>query len=212
MDDSKTPQAVVSGPKLPLSAVARAVTRFWFGQAQLPTSLSFYGGFFTGFFTAAAVAPALFAYMDRHKSDPSKIQLVVFHVVRLFEQRPDYWRLSANPRMLLAKMEHPRESQEADGRKASRGARSHSRADARHLPSSKSNDTQEKGVRRAVPLQPLFCALTRAGARASPPTRTQERVVRPRLQRSSSLLVPVLVTLLILPRAVSLSNHHKQSM
>jgi predicted DNA-binding protein (UPF0251 family) len=105
MDDSKTPQAVVSGPKLPLSAVARAVTRFWFGQAQLPTSLSFYGGFFTGFFTAAAVAPALFAYMDRHKSDPSKIQLVVFHVVRLFEQRPDYWRLSANPRMLLAKME-----------------------------------------------------------------------------------------------------------
>jgi hypothetical protein len=105
MDRSKTPQAVVSGPKLPLFAVARAVTRFWFGQAQLPTSLSFYGGFFTGFFAAAAAAPALFAYMDRHRYDPSKIQLVVFTVVRLFEQRSDYWRLSANPRMLLAQME-----------------------------------------------------------------------------------------------------------
>jgi predicted DNA-binding protein (UPF0251 family) len=105
MDNSKISQAVVSAPRMPLSAVARAVTRFWFGQAKLPTSLEFYGGLFTGFFAAAAAAPALWAYIERRQYNPSKIQLAVYHIVRLFEHRPDYWRLAANPRMLLAKME-----------------------------------------------------------------------------------------------------------
>lgn len=109
MDDYKISQAVAPGPKIPLSKIAKAVTRFLFSQANLPTELSFYGGLFTGLLAglsiAAVRAPALNAYMGRHQHDPSKIQLVVYHIVRLFEQRPDYWRLSANPSMLLAQME-----------------------------------------------------------------------------------------------------------
>ncbi|KAG9204782.1 hypothetical protein G6514_010013 [Epicoccum nigrum] len=91
--------------EMPLTAIAKAITRFLFRQAGLPTSLSSYGGFFAGFFTAAVGASALYAYIERHQFDPSKIQLAVYHIIRLFEHRPDYWRLSANPRALLAQME-----------------------------------------------------------------------------------------------------------
>ena len=98
-------QNITTAPKIPLSAVARAITRSLFSQAELPTQLSFYSGLFAGFFTAAVSAPALFAYIERHRFDPSRIQLAVYHIIRLFEHRPDYWRLLANPRVLLAQME-----------------------------------------------------------------------------------------------------------
>jgi hypothetical protein len=90
---------------MPLTAIAKAITRFLFRQAGLSTSLSSYGGLFAGFFTTAVGAPALYAYIERHQFDPSKIQLAVYRIIRLFEHRQDYWRLSVNPRALLAQME-----------------------------------------------------------------------------------------------------------
>ena len=105
MDDYKTSQAVAPGPKLPLSKVAKAITRFLFSQAELPTQLSSYRAFFASFLTAAVSAPALYAYLDRYNFNPSRIQLAVYHIIRMFEHRPDYWRLLANPPALLEQME-----------------------------------------------------------------------------------------------------------
>ena len=105
MDDYKTSQAVAPGPKLPLSKVAKAITRFLFRQAELPTQLSSYRVFFTGFLTGAVSSPALCAYLKHYRFDPSRIQLAVYHIIRLFEHRPDYWSLLANPRALLDQME-----------------------------------------------------------------------------------------------------------
>lgn len=105
MEDAKTPQVVAPGPKLPLSKVAKAITRFLFSQAELPTQLSSYRAFFTGFLTGVVSSPALCAYLLHYRYDPSRIQLAVYHIIRLFEHRPDYWRLSANPRALLEQME-----------------------------------------------------------------------------------------------------------
>lgn len=100
---------IISAPKISLFATAKSITRFLFRQTELPTQISFYRGLFVGLFaglsTAAAGAPALYAYIERYQHDPSKIQLVVYHIVRLFEQRPDYRKLAANPRMLLVQME-----------------------------------------------------------------------------------------------------------
>ncbi|KAJ8112530.1 hypothetical protein OPT61_g5113 [Boeremia exigua] len=100
---------VPSSSSSSLSTVAKAVTSFIFGEAQLPIYLShlktIFTGVMTGVMTGAIVAPALYSYFTRNQCDRAKVQPAVFHVVRLFEQRPEYIGLLRNPQELLAMME-----------------------------------------------------------------------------------------------------------
>ncbi|KAJ4982649.1 hypothetical protein SVAN01_11861 [Stagonosporopsis vannaccii] len=100
-----TTQVAASASTTSLSAVAKAITRFLFGDARLPNFISQFNAFFTGFVTGAVAAPALYAYLTRNHGDRSKIQLAVFHIMRLFQARPDYAKLLEDPQQLLALME-----------------------------------------------------------------------------------------------------------
>ncbi|KAF3002954.1 hypothetical protein E8E13_004096 [Curvularia kusanoi] len=90
---------------MPLSSKAKAVTLWLLGAAGLPTSLTTYGAFFAGVAAETLFSPGLFRFIQHHSYDPSRIQLAVFHVIRLFEQRYNYNALLRTPNELMAEME-----------------------------------------------------------------------------------------------------------
>ncbi|KAH6642491.1 hypothetical protein C7974DRAFT_468839 [Boeremia exigua] len=90
-----------SSATLPLSAIAKAISRFILGEAQLPVLLSHFRTFFTGVAIGAVGCPALWAYLTRNKCDRAKVQLAVYHIVRLLEDRPHYKALLHDPQQLM---------------------------------------------------------------------------------------------------------------
>ncbi|KAF9701759.1 hypothetical protein EKO04_000305 [Ascochyta lentis] len=92
-------------PTSSLSAMAKAITSFLFGDIQLPTSLSHYATFFAGLVTGSIGASILHAYLHRNKCDRAKIQLAVYHIIRLFQQDPSYQAQLQHPQELLRRME-----------------------------------------------------------------------------------------------------------
>lgn len=88
-----------------LYSTAKAVTRFIFGELQLPPYLSHYATFFTGLATGAVAASKLHTYLARNKRDRAKVQLAVYHIIRLFERDPDYQAALQHPQQLLERME-----------------------------------------------------------------------------------------------------------
>ena len=86
-------------------AVAKAITRFLFGEAQPPVCLLHCASFFAGLATGAVGASTLYAYFNRSKCDRAKVQLAVYHIIRLFRHRPDYAALLQDPQELLRRME-----------------------------------------------------------------------------------------------------------
>lgn len=97
--------ATMSARTLSLSAIAKVIVRFLFGEVQLPSFLKHYGVFFAGFTIGAVATPALYVYLTRNHHDRGKVQLAVFHILRLFETRADYAELLQHPEELLRRME-----------------------------------------------------------------------------------------------------------
>ncbi|KAL1795506.1 hypothetical protein ACET3X_005730 [Alternaria dauci] len=93
-------QATQSAP--PLSSIARTLTRYFFGETTLPSYLQPYGHLLLGFTGGAAAATALYSFLQRNKDDRKKIQLAVYHVVRVLKDMPDLEERIKTPGELLA--------------------------------------------------------------------------------------------------------------
>lgn len=97
---SKQTQATQASP--PLSSIARTLTQYFFGEITLPSYLQPYGHLLLGFIGGAAAATALYSFLQRNKDDRRKIQLVVFHVVRVLQSLPNLKERMQTPEKLLA--------------------------------------------------------------------------------------------------------------
>ncbi|KAB2104799.1 hypothetical protein AG0111_0g7081 [Alternaria gaisen] len=97
---SKQTQATQAAPSL--SSMARTLTRYFFGESTLPSYLQPYGHLLLGFTGGAAAATALYSFLQRNKDDRKKIQLAVFHVVRVLQNLPNLEERMQAPGKLLA--------------------------------------------------------------------------------------------------------------
>jgi len=97
---SKQTQATQAAP--PLSSIARTLTQYFFGEITLPSYLQPYGHLLLGFTGGAAAATALYSFLQRNKDDRRKIQLAVFHVVRVLQNLPNLEERMQTPEKLLA--------------------------------------------------------------------------------------------------------------
>ncbi|KAJ4357048.1 hypothetical protein N0V95_002786 [Ascochyta clinopodiicola] len=105
MDTNRIPNMPTARSTTSLSAIAKAITNFLFGELPLPTSLSRYATFFTGLVTGAMGATALYTYLHRNKRDRAKIQLAVYHIIHILQHHPDHQDLLQRPQELLRRME-----------------------------------------------------------------------------------------------------------
>ncbi|UPX18371.1 uncharacterized protein EKO05_0008673 [Ascochyta rabiei] len=105
MNTNRKSNMPAAGSTSSLSAIAKAITNFLFGEMPLPTSLSHYSAFFAGLPTSAMGASALYKYLNRNKCDRAKIQLAVYHIIHLFQHHPSYQALLQHPQELLMRME-----------------------------------------------------------------------------------------------------------
>ncbi|KAJ4319279.1 hypothetical protein N0V94_003971 [Neodidymelliopsis sp. IMI 364377] len=105
MDRQAPPPDTVALPVLALSTVAKFITRFLFDEAQVPSFLSQHAVFFAGLATGLAASPVLHAYLSRCKCDRAKIQLAVFHVMRLLDHQADREALLQEPQKVLTEMD-----------------------------------------------------------------------------------------------------------
>jgi hypothetical protein len=97
---SKQTQATQAVP--PLSSIAKTLTQYFFGESTLPSYLQPYGHLLLGFTGGAAAATALYSFLQRNKDDRKKIQLAVFHVVRVLQNLPNLEERMQTPEKLLA--------------------------------------------------------------------------------------------------------------
>ncbi|KAH8631351.1 hypothetical protein IG631_13034 [Alternaria alternata] len=97
---SKQTQATRAAP--PLSSIARTLTQYFFGETTLSSYLQPYGHLLLGFTGGAAAATALYSFLQRNKDDRKKIQLAVFHVVRVLQNLPNLEERMQTPGKLLA--------------------------------------------------------------------------------------------------------------
>ncbi|RYO41455.1 hypothetical protein AA0113_g11011 [Alternaria arborescens] len=97
---SKQTLATQAAP--PLSSIARTLTQYFFGEITLPSYLQPYGHLLMGFTGGAAAATALYSFLQRNKDDRRKIQLAVFHVVRVLQNLPNLEERMQTPEKLLA--------------------------------------------------------------------------------------------------------------
>ncbi|CAN9336809.1 unnamed protein product [Alternaria alternata] len=97
---SKQTQATQAAP--PLSSIAKTLTQYFFGEITLPSYLQPYGHLLLGFTGGAAAATALYSFLQRNKDDRKKIQLAVFHVVRVLQNLPNLEERMQTPGKLLA--------------------------------------------------------------------------------------------------------------
>lgn len=85
--------------------MAKIITRFLFGEVQLPASYTHIVAFLTGLAAGAVGISALYNYLNRNKRNHAKVQLAVFHVVRFMKAHPSYEALLQRPHDLLKLME-----------------------------------------------------------------------------------------------------------
>ncbi|CAN9348937.1 unnamed protein product [Alternaria sp. RS040] len=97
---SKQTQPTQAAP--PLSSIAKILTQYFFGESTLPSYLQPYGHLLLGFTGGAAAATALYSFLQRNKDDRKKIQLAVFHVVRVLQNLPNLEERMQTPGKLLA--------------------------------------------------------------------------------------------------------------
>jgi hypothetical protein len=76
------PTQTVSKP-LALSTAAKALTRFLFGEAPLPPFLQQYGRLVMLLTGSAAMGSGVYYFIQQHRHSRQKIQLAMFHVIRL---------------------------------------------------------------------------------------------------------------------------------
>jgi hypothetical protein len=88
---------------IPLSTKARLLTRYLLDGIPLPTFLAPLGDFFTGMFSGVLMTAGLAYFLTQHQNDRAKIQLAVFHIVRMLDNAPNYRQL--RPRDVVAGME-----------------------------------------------------------------------------------------------------------
>ena len=85
---------------------AKEVTKFLLHEINvLPTYLQRHWDVVFAFTTSAAAASAVFKYLANHQGNPEKIELAVFHIIRLFEVRPDCKELLVEPQKLISEMD-----------------------------------------------------------------------------------------------------------
>lgn len=104
MVSNKTSQTSASASGS-LYSIAKTITRFLFGEVQLPNHLAHYAGFFAGLASGAVIMSKLHKYFDRNKRDRAKVQLAVYHIIQMFKHHPDYEAMLQRPEELLKLME-----------------------------------------------------------------------------------------------------------
>ncbi|KAJ4369586.1 hypothetical protein N0V83_005348 [Neocucurbitaria cava] len=90
---------------LPLNSIVKLLTQFLFNEIPFPHFLQQYGHLMLAFTGGAAIGSSLYHFFKRHKQNRAKIQLAVFHVVRMVENAPDLQAQLQNPHKFIAKME-----------------------------------------------------------------------------------------------------------
>jgi hypothetical protein len=86
--------------------IAKEVTRFFLREINvLPEYLKGHWDVVFAFTTSAAAASAVFKYLTHHRGNPGKIEIAVFHIIRLFEARADRKELLAEPQKLISEMD-----------------------------------------------------------------------------------------------------------
>jgi hypothetical protein len=86
--------------------IAKQVARFLLHEINvLPEYLQRHWDVVFAFTTSAAATSSVFKYLARNRGNPGKIELAVFHIIRLFETRSDRKELLAEPQKIISEMD-----------------------------------------------------------------------------------------------------------
>jgi hypothetical protein len=86
--------------------ITKQVTRFLLHEINvLPEYIQRHWDVVFAFTTSAAATSAVFKYLARNRGNPGKIELAVFHIIRLFETRSDRKELLAEPQKIISEMD-----------------------------------------------------------------------------------------------------------
>jgi hypothetical protein len=86
--------------------IAKQVARFLLHEITvIPEYLQRHWDVVFAFTTSAAATSAVFKYLARNRGNPGKIELAVFHIIRLFETRSDRKELLAEPQRIISEMD-----------------------------------------------------------------------------------------------------------
>ncbi|CAO2648224.1 Nn.00g074910.m01.CDS01 [Neocucurbitaria sp. VM-36] len=89
---------------IPLSTMARQLTQFLFDGTPLPHLLERYGHLILAFTGGAVVGCSIYHFFQKHKQNRAKIQLAVFHIVRMVENIPDLQVRLEEPQKFIKQM------------------------------------------------------------------------------------------------------------
>lgn len=92
-------------PAMTLMGKTKILTRFLIDGASLPSFLQQHGRILQIIAGSAAVAGGILHFLRRYQNDRSKIQLAVWHIVRLIENIPDLDAQIENPQELISSID-----------------------------------------------------------------------------------------------------------
>lgn len=98
-------QTSTTPSRLPPSTIAGKLSQWLFGKAELPSSLNKYGSFLLLITGGAAAASALTHIFQKNKHSREKVQIAIFHIVRMLENLPDLEARLQDPQNLIAQIE-----------------------------------------------------------------------------------------------------------
>jgi hypothetical protein len=91
-------------PVFPLSTRAKVLTPFLLDGIALPKILRLYGSLFSIIACSAAVATSIYCYLKYCRKDRTKMQIAVFHLLRMIENLQDLPARLCDPHSLLAEL------------------------------------------------------------------------------------------------------------
>ncbi|KAF2826537.1 hypothetical protein CC86DRAFT_31675 [Ophiobolus disseminans] len=90
---------------LPLSTSANLLTQFLFHKTALPDVLERYGTLLSIITSGAVAASGVYYFFQQYRGNRAKIQIAVFHVIRMIENLPDLRARLDDPHNLIAEID-----------------------------------------------------------------------------------------------------------
>lgn len=103
--DASAQQNQAAPKPFPLSSTAKQLTRYLFGDIQFPAFLQQNGPVMLIFAGGALTASGIHQLIQGYRENRQKVQLAVFHVLRMIEHHPTAERWADDPRALIVQME-----------------------------------------------------------------------------------------------------------